>query len=55
MANNPNFKTILLTKEQIAVLEKIRQAEHRNSPLGLSPSLHAIARRIMDSALEAYA
>lgn len=55
MANNPNFKAIMLTREQVDKIAEIQKSERNKSALGIAPSLHAIARRIMDSALEAYA
>lgn len=52
MANNPNFKTILLTKEQFSQLEEIQQKARQQSPLGIAPTIHAIARQLMARALE---
>ncbi|HFZ8993816.1 TPA: hypothetical protein ACIPUI_000908 [Citrobacter freundii] len=54
MAKNPNFKTILLTKEQFIQLEQIQQKVRQQSPLGIAPGIHAIARQLMERALETY-
>lgn len=51
MANNPNFKHILLTKEQFLQLEQIQQKVRQQSPLGIAPSIHAIARKLMTQAI----
>jgi hypothetical protein len=55
VANNPNFKNIMLTKEQIDKLEEIQKSEREKSTLGIAPSIHAIARQLMNQALETYA
>lgn len=55
MANNPNFKAIMLTKEQVDKIAEIQKSERNKSALGIAPSLHAIARKLMNHALEIYA
>ncbi|MBS0905950.1 hypothetical protein JK229_12510 [Pantoea dispersa] len=48
---NPNFKTILLTTEQVKRLEQIQASERQRSSMGSAPSVHAIARHLIDQAL----
>ncbi|MBM7354494.1 hypothetical protein [Lelliottia amnigena] len=48
---NPNVKPVLLTREQIDALHRLQEEERRNSPLGIAPSIHEVARRLMDKAL----
>lgn len=48
---NPNFKTILLTTEQVRRLEMIQATERQRSSMGSAPSVHAIARHLIDQAL----
>lgn len=54
MANNPNFKAIMLTREQVDKIAEIQKSERNKSALGIAPSLHAIARKLMAQALESY-
>ncbi|WP_193568598.1 hypothetical protein [Citrobacter sp. NCU1] len=49
---SPNVKPVLLTKEQIDALHQLQEKERKNSPLGIAPSLHEVARRLMDKALD---
>jgi hypothetical protein len=48
---NPNVKPVLLTSEQIYALHLLQENERKNSPLGIAPSIHEIARRLMDRVL----
>lgn len=48
---NPNVKPVLLTREQIDALHRLQEQERRSSPLGIAPSIHEVARRLMDKAL----
>lgn len=49
---NPSVKPVLLTKEQIDALHRLQEEERRNSPLGIAPSIHEVARRLMDKVLQ---
>nr|WP_253073514.1 hypothetical protein [Sodalis ligni] len=51
MAYNPNFKTVLLTKEQMAAVRNIQDAERHKSPYGIAPTLNAIVRGLLAQAL----
>ncbi|MDU1089445.1 MAG: hypothetical protein E7A42_06775 [Leclercia adecarboxylata] len=52
MAYNPNFKPILLTKEQMEVIKRIQDGERSKSPLNVAPTLNAIARGLMEKILK---
>ncbi|WP_337065159.1 hypothetical protein [Rouxiella badensis] len=45
-------KPVLLSKHQIDAIREIQEQERVNSQLGVAPSIHAIARQLMDKALE---
>lgn len=51
MAQNPNFKPVLLTKEQMEKVKRIQDEERSKSPLNLAPSLNAIVRGLVNQAL----
>ncbi len=51
MTSKAKVKPILLSQEQVNSLVRIQAEERAKSPLGITPSLHAIARGIMDKAL----
>lgn len=52
MAYNPNFKPILLTKEQMEVIKRIQDGERSKSPLNVAPTLNAFARGLMEKILK---
>ncbi len=52
MAYNPNFKPILLTKEQMEVIKRIQVGERSKSPLNVAPTLNSIARGLMEKILK---
>lgn len=52
MAYNPNFKPILLTKEQMEVIKRIQDGERIKSSLNVAPTLNAIARGLMEKILK---
>lgn len=52
MAYNPNFKPILLTKEQMEVIKLIQDGERSKSPYSVAPTLNAIARGLMEKILK---
>ncbi|WP_413493053.1 hypothetical protein [Morganella psychrotolerans] len=45
-------KAILLTQKQMDALRKIQQEEHNRSGLGIKPTLHEVARKLVDKALK---
>lgn len=47
-----SVKPVLLNKYQIEAIREIQEQERANSQLGVAPSIHAIARQLMDKALE---
>lgn len=49
---NPSVKPILLTHEQIDALHRLQEEERRSSPLGIAPSIHEVARRLMAKVLQ---
>lgn len=52
MTSRAKVRPILLSQEQVNSLERIQAVERAKSPLGITPSLHVIARGLMDKALE---
>ncbi|MBP2844575.1 hypothetical protein J8655_03570 [Dickeya oryzae] len=44
-------KPVLLSRHQVEALHRIQEQERRQSPLGIAPTVHAIARSLMDKAL----
>ncbi len=42
---------ILLSTHQIEAIKKIQEKEQERSTLGVAPTIHAIARGLMDKAL----
>ncbi|HGW6106102.1 TPA: hypothetical protein ACNIQM_004300 [Citrobacter werkmanii] len=49
---NPNVKPVLLTRDQIDALHRLQEQERCSSPLGIAPSIHEVARRLMEKALQ---
>ncbi|WP_213732193.1 hypothetical protein [Citrobacter europaeus] len=49
---NHGVKPVLLSQEQIKALRRIQYEERQKSVLGVAPSIHAIARQLMDKALK---
>ncbi|EMR0738094.1 hypothetical protein RVX82_002434 [Citrobacter braakii] len=45
-------KPVLLSPEQIETLRRIQDEERQKSVLGVAPSIHVIARQLMDKALK---
>ncbi|MDY4368610.1 hypothetical protein SNR26_12900 [Pectobacterium brasiliense] len=43
---------ILLSKEQVGAIRRIQEQERSKSPLGVAPTIHVIARSLMDKALK---
>lgn len=51
MTTKSNVKPVLLSGEQIAAILQIQRQEKSKSPLGISPSIHEIARGLVAKAL----
>ena len=49
--NTAPLKPVLLSREQIAALQAIQEQERSKSPLNIAPTIHVIARQLMDKAL----
>ncbi|MFC6376725.1 hypothetical protein [Tatumella terrea] len=47
-----SLKPVLLNSEQIAALREIQEQERSRSPLNIAPTIHVIARQLMDKALK---
>jgi hypothetical protein len=52
MKQKANVKPVLLSNEQMERLRQMQELERQKSPLGIAPSLHDIARGLVDKALE---
>ncbi|MBT0727446.1 hypothetical protein HGT73_08605 [Rosenbergiella australiborealis] len=50
--NKSELKPVLLSREQIEILQAIQREERRKSPLNVAPTIHVIARHFMAKALE---
>jgi len=46
-----SLKPVLLSKEQVAALQTIQKSEREKSSLNIAPTIHVIARQLMDKAL----
>ncbi|HCA9135649.1 TPA: hypothetical protein MYJ36_002843 [Klebsiella quasipneumoniae] len=46
-----NVKPVLLSHEQIKALGEIREQHRKASSVGVAPTIHEIARGLMDKAL----
>ncbi|WP_212749211.1 hypothetical protein, partial [Escherichia coli] len=49
---NHGVKPVLLSRRQIEALQRIQDEERQKSVLGVAPSIHVIARQLMDKALK---
>lgn len=47
-----NVKPVLLSHEQIKALGEIREQHRKASSVGVAPTIHEIARGLIDKALE---
>lgn len=52
MAYNPNFKPVMLTANQMEALKRIQEQEREKSAIKAAPTLGAIARGLVDKALQ---
>lgn len=50
MAAKASVKPVLLSNEQMGYIRQIQEHERQKSPLGIAPSIHAIARGLVDKA-----
>ncbi|WP_241580371.1 MULTISPECIES: hypothetical protein [Rosenbergiella] len=48
----PSLKPVLLSREQIEALQAIQREERAKSSLNVAPTIHVIARQLMDKALQ---
>lgn len=53
--NQPTVRPVLLNREQYETLRAIQEKERSKSPLGIAPTIHVIARKLMAKALADYA
>lgn len=49
---NHGVNPVLLSRRQIEALQRIQDEERQKSVLGVAPSIHVIARQLMDKALK---
>ncbi|AYH02579.1 MULTISPECIES: hypothetical protein [Pectobacterium] len=52
MATNAKVVPVLLSKEQVSTIRRLQEQERSKSPLGVAPTIHVIARSLMDKALK---
>ena len=52
MDRKQNTQAVLLRRSLVDALQRIRDEESQRSGLGIKPSVHEVARRLMDKALE---
>jgi len=51
MKRKTNTRVVLITNEQYANIEKLQQQEQEGSTTGAAPTVNAIIRALLDSAL----
>ncbi|MBA0216262.1 hypothetical protein H4F33_18660 [Pectobacterium brasiliense] len=51
MNRKSNTQAVLLTRKQVEALQRLREQESKRSELGITPSIHEVARRLMDKVL----
>lgn len=47
-----SVKPVLLSETQIQAIRKIQEHQHQQSGIGVSPTIHEIARGLVDKALQ---
>ncbi|ULF51024.1 hypothetical protein LBP97_14530 [Serratia marcescens] len=52
MNRKPNTQAVLLTRGQVEALQRLQEQERKRSELGITPSIHEVARRLMSQALD---
>lgn len=45
-------QAVLLTRGQVEALQRIQEEERKRSEFGIQPSIHEVARRLVDRALK---
>ncbi|BBR57154.1 hypothetical protein M2J86_16925 [Citrobacter freundii] len=51
MNKKQNSQVVLLTRGQVEALQRIQEEERKRSEFGIQPSIHEIARKLVDKAL----
>lgn len=51
MSRKANTQAVLLTRDQVEALQRIQEKERTRSELGITPSIHEVARRLISQAL----
>ena len=51
MTEREGVRPVLLSKEQMNAIRQIQEVERSKSALGLAPSIHEIARKLIGNAL----
>lgn len=51
MNRKSNTQAVLLTRGQVEALQRLQEQERKRSELGITPSIHEVARRLMNQAL----
>jgi len=51
MSKKQNSQVVLLTRGQVETLQRIQEKERKRSEFGICPSIHEVARKLMDRAL----
>lgn len=46
-----NSQVVLLTREQVEKLQRLQAMERERSEFGITPSIHEVARKLVDKAL----
>lgn len=52
MERKQNTQVVLLRRSQVDALQRIRDEESQRSGLGIKPSVHEVARQLVDKALK---
>lgn len=50
--NKATVMPVLLSREQYSALRELQERERSKSTLGVAPTIHVIARQLMDKALK---
>lgn len=51
MSRKQISQAVLLTRGQVEALQRIQEREKTRSEFGIQPSIHEVARKLMDKAL----
>ena len=52
MNRKNNTQAVLLTRDQVEALRHLQERERGRSEFGITPSIHEVARGLVDSALK---